>query len=509
MYNIQQLTNMLRSEVEHIPQTGLPLDAFPEKIREIVLDLSRYENFNVEYTASIILSAVATAIGNSCHIRIKGEWKTAPALYMMLVGRPGLGKTPPLGFIYKPINEQDDRMFEKFNEEWSEYEKNMAAGGPQNDTTQLRKPRLVTTVISDFTPEAMISVHQYNPRGIALVVDEILALFNSVKRYSSRNNLIEDLLTAYSGQPLKAVRKSESKPAFIKTPCINIIGSIQTNLLSEIFKADFVANGLTDRFLFEADFVANGLTDRFLFVYPKDRKISVWRRNDRNIGRPDILGKWRDILGRVLNIPCIADEKSNAVSPLVINMDDEAEEYFYNWYNGIIEEVNAIEDDAEVESRKMKLNGNAARLALIFQIMKWAAGEGEMRSIELDTVKAAVRMIEYYEESYRRTQEAVVTGNIGDTKDAWLSLLGDTFTSGEAVIAGRKVEMSRRSVYYALEQLCRINNPVIEKVSHGVYRKIISDAPCTIALSDANNTENIVQSAKVQSADNYNPSGHE
>ena len=64
MYNIQQLTNMLRSEVEHIPQTGLPLDAFPEKVREIVLDLSRYENFNVEYTASIILSAVATAIGN-------------------------------------------------------------------------------------------------------------------------------------------------------------------------------------------------------------------------------------------------------------------------------------------------------------------------------------------------------------------------------------------------------------------------------------------------------------
>ena len=89
MFDTLHLTNMLRSEVERIPQTGLPLDAFPEKIREIVLDLSRYENFNVEYTASILLSAVATAIGNSCHIRIKGEWKTAPSIYMMLVGRPG------------------------------------------------------------------------------------------------------------------------------------------------------------------------------------------------------------------------------------------------------------------------------------------------------------------------------------------------------------------------------------------------------------------------------------
>ena len=75
MFDTIHLTNMLRSEVEGIPETGLPLDAFPDKIQEIILNLARYENFNVEYTASIILSAVATAIGNSCHIRIKGEWK--------------------------------------------------------------------------------------------------------------------------------------------------------------------------------------------------------------------------------------------------------------------------------------------------------------------------------------------------------------------------------------------------------------------------------------------------
>ena len=88
MFDTIHLTNMLRSEVEGISETGLPLDAFPDRIQEIILNLARYENFNVEYTASIILSAVATAIGNSCHIRIKGEWKTCPSLYMMLVGRP-------------------------------------------------------------------------------------------------------------------------------------------------------------------------------------------------------------------------------------------------------------------------------------------------------------------------------------------------------------------------------------------------------------------------------------
>ena len=213
MYDRLQLTNMLRSEVERIPETGLPMEVFPARIQELILNLARYENFNVEYTASILLSAVATAIGNSCRIRIKGEWKTSPSIYMMLVGRPGLGKTPPLGFLYKPIREHDDRMYEKYNEEWNAYEKALASsgtrrGGEAEECTLLRKPQLVTTVISDFTPEAMMSTHQHNPRGIALVVDEIRALFNSVKRYNNRNNLIEDLLTAYSGQPLKVIRKS-------------------------------------------------------------------------------------------------------------------------------------------------------------------------------------------------------------------------------------------------------------------------------------------------------------
>ena len=89
MFDNLHLTNMLRSEVEHIPETGLPLDVFPDKIQDIILNLARYENFNIEYTASIILSAVATAVGNSCQIRIKGEWKTSPSIYMMLIGRPG------------------------------------------------------------------------------------------------------------------------------------------------------------------------------------------------------------------------------------------------------------------------------------------------------------------------------------------------------------------------------------------------------------------------------------
>ena len=501
MYSALELTNRLHAEAGRISESELPLEVFPQKVQEIIFNIATYENFNIEYSASIVLSAVAAAIGNSCQIRIKGEWKTSPSLYMMLIGRPGLGKTPPLGFIYKPINEQDDRMFEKYNEEWKEYERAMAVSGNKRekgaDGSLPKKPHLVTTVISDFTPEAMMNTHQYNLRGIALVVDEILALFNSVRRYSNKNNLIEDLLTAYSGQPLKIIRKSEARPILIKKPCINLIGSIQTNLLQEVFRTEFLANGLLDR---------------FLFVYPKDRTISVWKRNALASARPDILNQWRTILNKILGIPCDVNEKENSVNPAILTMTADAEEYFYDWYNRIIDSVNAIENDAEVESRKMKLNGHAARLALLFQIMKWAVGEADMQYVELFSVKTAIRMVDYYEETYRRIQEIIVSDSIGETKEAWLSLLGDTFSTGDAIVAGKKVEMSRRTVYYALEQLCRFQNPLIEKIHHGAYRKTTLEnlnASCTIALSSDKNDGQSSQSAKVQSATLINSDNHE
>ena len=117
MYSALELTNRLHAEAGRISESELPLEVFPQKVQEIIFNIATYENFNIEYSASIVLSAVAAAIGNSCQIQIKGNWRTSPSVYMMLVGRPGLGKTPPLSFLYRPIHEQDDRMFERYLQE--------------------------------------------------------------------------------------------------------------------------------------------------------------------------------------------------------------------------------------------------------------------------------------------------------------------------------------------------------------------------------------------------------
>ena len=132
-----------------------------------------------------------------------------------------------------------------------------------------------------------------------------------------------------------------------------------------------------------------------------------------------------------------------------------------------------------------------------------------MQCIELNSVKNAIRMIDYFENDYQRIQDIIVSGNLETGTDDWLSYLNHQFTSKEALEAGKKMGMSRRSIYYALDNLCNLQNPAIIKIKHGVYMKNetnITSALCTIALSgetpDKQSTNRISEeSAKVQSAD--------
>ena len=86
-----ELCNMIRMEAEHISDTGFPLDVFPQAVQSVILDMDRYENYKTEFIATAMLSAVSAALGGTYRIRIKGEWQSNAALYIILVGRPGLG----------------------------------------------------------------------------------------------------------------------------------------------------------------------------------------------------------------------------------------------------------------------------------------------------------------------------------------------------------------------------------------------------------------------------------
>ena len=468
-----ELINAIRRDAVSVPETRLPLNVFPNKVQDIIFNLGNFENYNKEYCASVILSAIASAIGNSHQIHIKGAWFSSPALYMMLIGRPGLGKTPPLNFLYRPFIERDEEEYYKYCEALKEYDRLISG---KDGSSLVAAPELVKTVISDFTPEALLKAHKNNLRGISVVVDEIAGMFKSTSRYSSNNILVEMLLSAWSGQPLDSIRKSERDPTHIRLPCIGIIGTIQTNLLPNVFCEEYLANGLLDR---------------FIFAYPQDKTISEWSNGPQFVNMPDIAGEWRSIVNKILDLPCNLDESGRSVKPVILEMSDDARDYLYAWHNRNVREINSIKNDLDVESRKVKLSSNASRIALVLQIMRWASGESHKDYVDIDSIRGSIFLMDYFEDTYCRIQETIREKSVQSSTD-WLMELGSTFSSRDAEEAAAQAGLSRRYVYKTLDRLTQGSNPILVKLSRGQYAKTSNacSAPCTSALTVGNGIPN-------------------
>ena len=455
--NVLELTNKVRMEAEDVKRIGLPLDAFPQKLQDIIFEVTHIEQFDMEYLTISMLSAAATAIGNSCHIRIRGSWKSSPALYVILIGRPGQGKTPPLDYAFRPLQEHDFQMVSKFIEENKRYaELNAGNKGNAIDTD---KPVLVQTILSDLTQEAMMRIHNDNQRGIVIMVDEIMGFFNSIYRYND-SPLLTQLLTAYSGKPLKVSRCNTLVPIIIPHPCINIIGTTQTQRIGELFTKENVSSGLIDR---------------ILFLHPKNRDIPKMEENQDasaqgNDKAESAYRKWKAVIDKLLSLEPDHDDKG-IIMPKVLDMSEDAYKCFAKWKNALVEKANGVEDEKLIDSRMMKADSNVARLALIFQLLGWACDEIHMQYIDVRSVQTAIRMYDYLELSYQGIKSVIQTEAMPPLKKAFLDLVQPDFTTADAIKAGCEIGICESTVKKNLAKMCE--EQTIQKMGHGVYKKLL------------------------------------
>ena len=451
------LCNALRMEFEGVFESKIPLDAFPAKIQDMILALARQENYSIEYMMASLLVAVSAAIGNAVNIRIRGGWISNSALYMILVGRPGMGKTPPLDFAFRPIRKHDAKIIKQFKLEMEHYNSLVENSKAKKDNSSPLpdKPILRRTIISDFTPEALMRALDDNQRGIVVYVDEIMGMFNAVNQYS-RGQLIEQLLTAFSGKPLDISRCSMPIPIHIEHPFINIVGTMQTTRMHE---------------LIEKGYKDNGLIDRIIFVYPSSQEISDWQLDEDSSSASfdKYSAMWESIINKVISLP-FTETEDNGLAQKILDFSSEAKAYFTNWRNEAIRAINQIQDDGLVDSRVIKAPMITARLALVLQILRWACDEVHKDFVDIDSTKSATALSEYFENCYINIQKYMLRESVEPQNRELLDCLSANFTTADALQAGKEVGLSERSVMYSLVNLA--TNKIIKKVRRGEYEKL-------------------------------------
>ena len=216
---------------------------YPKQIQQIIKATAESLNYPIDFIASSILYAVSVAIGNTHRIKIKEGFEQAGMIYLAIVGNAGTNKSHPLSFVLTPIEKYNSMYFEQYKEAMKGYKQAQKNG--EDDTT---KPVLKQLLISDTTPEALVQIHSYNKKSLGVYFDELSTWFANMQRYN-KGSEEQFWLSSWSGKPVYINRVSK-EPIQIQKPYLSLAGTIQPDVLHQVFKGDRGKSGFVDRILF-------------------------------------------------------------------------------------------------------------------------------------------------------------------------------------------------------------------------------------------------------------------
>ena len=428
-----------------------PLSVFPTPIRNIVDSLYKYENYQMDFTAAAFLTVFAATMGNTWSARFMTRWVSRPIIYMVLVGPPSCGKTPPLRQAVAPLlklDESYDRVYAKEIRLYRKWERLTARQRKQQSMPEeMEIPQRKCHVVVNSTIEALISAMRDNPRGVLIYNDEIDSLLSNFNRYNGSDESY--FLSLFSGTPFKYIRKSNNEYIFLSQPYCSIIGSAQPGMISTLFGGK--------RSL-------NGFSSRFLKVYPQISTMPSWSEASMP---EEVLEEWERIIRKVDSIkpPTAQEGKINSIE---LSFSSAAKHRLISWKKEV---NNRIYSKTESETEKAlcgKLETYLIRFCLIIQVMRGICKEAEMDEIDEESAQRAVRLTEYFRAMENRIAPEMETGVLDLRHTELLSLLPQSFTTSEAVAIGKKLGLSESTVKRFLREGSR---EFIRKEAHGHYCK--------------------------------------
>jgi len=351
-------------EVENEP---FPLDIFPAPIQSYIKDCNSTLDSNIDYMACSLLWGLSTIIGNSCAIKVKSGWIEYCTIWVAIVGRAGVGKTPSMSMATRPFKKINSDMvlsYPKKHKAWKE-----APGDTDEPTPE-------QLIVNDTTIEALVSLHSKNKNAIGMYRDELDGWVKNMSRYSNGSDL-PFWLSAWSGEGSSSNRKSGD--SYLPKPFIPIIGGIQPAIL--------------DTFNTEEN-KSNGFLDRILLCYPE---ISIEMYNENEMDQTAI--DWYDDFvykfNRILKSNISFDENEDII-PNIFSLDSDAKTEWKNIYNEISEMQNSDDENEYMKTMLPKQKSYIPRFILILHLTHNFESSFIPVSIQRDIVLKAWKLSKYF-----------------------------------------------------------------------------------------------------------------
>lgn len=457
-----------------------PLEALPERIQNIVNCFFETYQLPIDYHCTAILVAASTAIGNAYCAKYKSREVYPCNLFTCIVGPPGIGKTPAMKFGMYPIYNIERRYRKIHNEKMIAWQQKCEVARQQNDTLP-KPPKSMDVVVKDSTVEAINQILEYNPKGVVLDQDELLAWVKGMNSYRKGSDL-EYFLSIWSGTPVKVTRTGKDTK-WIEYPFLNVIGSVQPKMLKELISSEKANNGFIDRILF-------AYPDEFVVAKESDIDVdeSVYRLYDNIIQflqeLPNEFVQHRDD---------VTEEEFLEINRIEVPLTDKARRAYKEFRNDIVNQQNIAEEEA-IMGLLSKMKQYCLRIALVLEFLDLACramppqGEGEWHPISIDfarkieisekSIDRAKLIVEYFKRSSMKVLDQLdgPVNQLPKYQRAWYKELPENFTTQEAIALAASMAEEEPAAKLSNRTIARLLNNekyhLFRKVANGEYQKL-------------------------------------
>lgn len=344
-----------------------------------------------DYVVVPLLIAASALIGNARWVNVWPGWSEPPVLWGASVGNPSSGKSPgavAVRMALAEIQREFDRCFPAAKKEWDEkqsvaqtvtkrWKRDVEQASERGEPIPARpeaavlapEPNRRRVSVQDVTVEEFADILSHQPKGVLYHRDELAGWLLNMSRYSNGNDR-PFWLEAWTGGSYQVDRRNRAEPVLLDHLSSAVFGTIQPDRLGDLL------SGPDD-----------GLISRFFWAVPDPVPFA------RPAMSADIAAAAKAL--RRLAELCMPEDADGRPRPLYIPLAADAVE--------LIEQFALEIQERETEAHGLfksalgKARGQAARLALVLEFLRWCAEDAsEPTEVTRDAVEAACTLMREY-----------------------------------------------------------------------------------------------------------------
>lgn len=397
---------------------------------------------SIDYMSVAFLWTMSLIIGNTVTIEIKRGWSEIASLWIAIVGEAGIGKTPSLNQILRPLFKSNAKLIKQYQVQLEAYnEFNELTKKEKTLAIEIEKPLRKQFIVDDVTIEALINLHSQSINGVGVFKDELAGWFKDMNKYKEGSDK-EQWLSSWSGKGIHVDRITRQSD-YIKSPFMPVLGGIQPLILTGFF---------TDE---NKD---NGFLDRMLFCFPK-LKVDCFNESEIDYSIIEFYDNWILNLQSTINQFTRIDDQGD-IEPLVSKMNPAAKKQWIKMFNEITEQQNSESTPEFLKSMLAKQKSYIPRFALIINTANYDQN-ADVLIISEKSMIDAYKLSKYFIKNYERL--ILINSEVAETNKLFIETKGNKLDKLKAIYnenpdfnrsdIAKKLNISRKTLYQYIKEI--------------------------------------------------------